>query len=251
MSSRPDFAIQAKVLTTKYGSATKRDLLTAIKLLKSAKQESTKFVIPNLGDINEWILVGISDASHKKEGSNLAVAGHIVMLVNKTTHAASILHWSSQKINRRVASSLAAETIAMQKLTENMFFVKQLMIEIVGPSAKEIPGLAITDNQDLFSCIHNIKSCENKRLLEDIIQIREAIHEDNVISEVRYASTFQNLSDCLTKVSKVSNQELMKVLRTGSYNVPGGTAVRDSTKISVKTWQQLVTAEIEAMEIAT
>ena len=129
-----------------------------------------------------------------------------------------------------------------------MFFVKQLMTEIVGPSAEKIPGLAITDNQDLFSCIHNIKSCENKRLLEDIIQIREAIHDDNVISEVRYASTFQNLSDCLTKVSKVSSQELMKALRTGSYNVPGGTAVRDSTKISVKTWQQLVTAEKEALE---
>ena len=40
----------------------------------------------------------------------------------------------------------------------------------------------------------------------------------------------------------------MNVLRTGSYNIPGGTVVRDSTKISVKTWQQLVTAEKEALE---
>ena len=71
LSSRPDFAIQAKMLTTKYGSATKRDLLTAIKLLKMAKEEPTRIIIPNLGNVSDWILVGISDASHKKDDNNL------------------------------------------------------------------------------------------------------------------------------------------------------------------------------------
>ena len=250
LSSRPDFAIQAKMLTTKYGSATKRDLLTAIKLLKMAKEEPTTLVIPNLGNVSDWILVGISDASHKKDGKQFAVAGQVIILVNRCTHAASVLHWSSQKINRRVSSSLAAETIAMEKLAENLFFVKQLMLEIIGPSVKDVPGPAITDNQDLFSCIHNIKSCDNKRLLEDIIQIRQAIHDDKVISEVRYSPGRQNLADGLTKLSRVSSQDLMTVLRTGSYDVPGGTCVRDSTQLSVKTWQQLVTAEEAAKTLS-
>ena len=122
ISSRPDFAIQAKLLTTKYGSATKRDLLTAIKLLKLAKQEPTKFVIPNLGNVEDWLLVGISDASYKTSAQSLAIAGHIIMLVNKHSGAASVLHWSSQKINRRISSSLAAETIALQKLSEIILF---------------------------------------------------------------------------------------------------------------------------------
>ena len=246
ISSRPDFAIQAKLLTTKYGSATKRDLLTAIKLLKLAKQEPTKFVIPNLGNVEDWLLVGISDASYKTSAQNLAIAGHIIMLVNKHSGAASVLHWSSQKINRRISSSLAAETMALQKLSENLYFVKQLMTEIVGPAAENVPGLAITDNHDLYTCIHNLTSCEDKRLLDNILQIREAIHEDKVITEVRFCPSKENLADCLTKISRKTSQDLMTTLRTGSYTIPGGSTIRDSTQLSIKTWQQLVTAEKES-----
>ena len=41
MSSRPDIIFDAKVLTTRYGSATKRELLKAIKMIKRIKEEST------------------------------------------------------------------------------------------------------------------------------------------------------------------------------------------------------------------
>ena len=56
-----------------------------------------------------------------------------------------------------------------------MFFVRQILKQMFGSKAEEIPGLAITDNQDLFSCVHNLKPCEDKRLLADIISIKQAM----------------------------------------------------------------------------
>lgn len=155
-----------------------------------------------------------------------------------------MLHWSSRKIERVVSSSLAAETLSLQQLSSNMYFVMSLLKELCGESVKELKGLALTDNQDLFSCIHNIKSCDDKRLLSDIISIRQAIHNDKTIAEVRYVPSTDMIADCLTKATK-NNRDLMTILRTGYYQVPGGAMLRDSTQLSIKTWQELITAERE------
>ena len=56
MTSRPDIMVDVKVLTTKYGGATKRDLITAIKNTKKIKEQSTELTLPNIGKIEEWIL---------------------------------------------------------------------------------------------------------------------------------------------------------------------------------------------------
>ena len=45
-----------------------------------------------------------------------SVEGHIIILVNKRTHAASPITWSSKKIERGVSSSLAAETLGVVKV---------------------------------------------------------------------------------------------------------------------------------------
>ena len=244
LTSRPDFAFDAKTLTTKYGSATKSHLYQAIRLLKRAKEETTRIVIPDMGREEDWILVGVADASHKSKNELFSIAGHVIMLINKETNAATILHWSSRKIERVVSSSLAAETLSLQQLSSNMYFVMSLLKELCGESVKELKGLALTDNQDLFSCIHNIKSCDDKRLLSDIISIRQAIHNDKTIAEVRYVPSTDMIADCLTKATK-NNRDLMTILRTGYYQVPGGAMLRDSTQLSIKTWQELITAERE------
>ena len=91
----------------------KDDLQKVVKLIRKVKRDTTEFVIPNIGDIDDWILVGISDAATKKVNSLFSVSGQIVMLVNKHTNRASVLFWASKKIERLVSSSLAAETIAL------------------------------------------------------------------------------------------------------------------------------------------
>ena len=171
MSARPDLMFDAKVLTTKYGSATKRDLLKAIKLLRRVKEEDTRLTLPNIEEIEDWILVGVTDASKKSANEVFSVGGYVIMLVNKVTSRASVLTWSSKKINRVCSSSLAAEMLSLQKLAGNMFFIRQILKQMFGTKADEIPGLAITDNQDLFSCVHNLKPEMTKHnLSHDVCQ---------------------------------------------------------------------------------
>ena len=243
LSSRPDFSFAAKYLTTRYGKATKSDLTRAVKLLTRAKEESTEMIIPNLGDMKDWLVIGISDASNKSSNEIFSVGGHVILLVNKTTEAAAVVHWSSKKITRVVSSSLAAETLGLQQMTGTLYLVRQILEGLCGTQASQIPCLALTDSKNLWSCIHNISSCSDNRLQADVINIRQAIHDDQTIQEVRYIHSSQMLADCLTKQTNLTGQMLLNTVRTGTYTVPGGTTLRDSTLTSVKTWDQLMSAE--------
>ena len=241
---RPDIAFEAKMLTSRYGKATKEDFQKAIRLVKKIKRESNYFFIPNIGKIDEWIIIGISDAATKKVNNLFSVSGQIVMLVNNKTNNASVLFWASKKIERVCNSSLAAETLALQKLFSTIHFVRNILNQMFGKRAAEIPGLALIDNQDLWSTIHHLKNCEDKRLLADIIQLKQDIAVDKIINEVRFVPGSNMLADCLTKPGRAA-EALNQVLKTGKYEVPGGYEIRDSTKINVDTWQALIDAETE------
>ena len=99
----------AKYLSTRYGNATKSNMTQVVKIIKRVKEESNDIVIPNLGEPEDWILVGVVDTSYRTSGGVSAVRGHVVMLINKNTKAASTIHWTSKKIERAVHSSAAAE----------------------------------------------------------------------------------------------------------------------------------------------
>ena len=213
-----------------------------MKTAKRIKEEDTILTLPNIGDLEDWILVGVTDASNKSVNQVFAVGGYVIMLVNRKTNKAAVLTWSSKKIGRVCTSSLAAETLSLQKPAGNMFFVRQILNQIFGSKADNIPGLVITDNQDLFSCVHNLKACEDKRLLADIISIKQAIIDDKTITELRYVPKEKMVADCLTKTGKLG-EDLLNIVRTGVYVIPGGVRIRDSTRMNIKTWQQLMNAE--------
>ena len=243
LSSRPDFTYGAKFLTTRYGKATKSDLTRAVRMVKKAREESTEMKIPSLGEISNWILVGITDASNKSASEIFSVGGHVILLVNKVTAAASVIHWGSKKIERVVSSSLAAETLALQKTSGSLFLARRLLEGICGQEAMKIPCLVLTDSQNLWSCIHNLTSCSDNRLQADIISIREAIHDDETIQEIRYVHRDDMVADCLTKQTNLTGEKLLDIIRSGQYDIPGGAVLRDSTQLSAKTWAELMTAE--------
>ena len=145
------------------------------KIIRRAEEEPTDIIIPNLGEPEEWILAGVVDASHRTSGSLFAVGGHVVMIINKNTLAASTIHWASKKIERVVHSSAAAETIAMQKMFSTIFFVRKVLEEMCGQRVKNLQCVALTDNQGLFSNIHHLKSnVDDFRLHSDILELRQS-----------------------------------------------------------------------------
>ena len=246
---RPDFMYAAKYLSTRYGKATKSDLTQITKLIKRAKEETTEVVIPNIGKPEDWILAGVVDASHRTSGNLFAVGGHVIMLINKNTLAASTLHWASKKIERIVHSSAAAETLSMQKMFSTLYFIRRIISDMCGARVENLKCVALTDNQGLFSNIHYLKAnSEDFRLHADIIELRQNIEQEKTVQEVRYVHSSLNLADCLTKSTKTGVM-LLQVVRTGLYDLPGGTRIRDSTMTSVRTWNELM--RIEAQEEET
>ena len=97
LSARPDILYEVKILTTKYGKASKFDIMQAVKLLQKVKRMSNRITIASLGDLNEWMHVAYSDAATKKVDHAFSVAGPAVFLVNKR-NAASPITWGSKKI---------------------------------------------------------------------------------------------------------------------------------------------------------
>ena len=69
-------------------------------------------------------------------------------------------------------------------------------------------------------------------------------HFLNIASIAIYKSTYKvsESSDAIAEKCRF----LPEYVRTGSYNIPGGMKIRDSTKLNIKTWQQLMNAEKDA-----
>ena len=59
-------------------------------------------------------------------------------------------------------SSLGAEAIAATKLIGTLYFIKEILKQMYGVKAGNIPCLTLTDSKDLFEAVHNIKSPEEK-----------------------------------------------------------------------------------------
>ena len=126
---------------------------------------------------------------------------------------------------------------------------RHLIVQL-GKEGENIPCLALTDNHDTFSAVHTIKPVTDPRMQADVVVIRQAIHEDKTISELRFTPADTQLADCLTKITK-NGEDLMKVLRTGHCFIPGGTLLRDSTAIACKTWHDLLRAEEAAAQLSS
>ena len=235
--SRPDLCFDSKLLSTKYGKATKRDFVTAVKTLIKSKTESTKMCYPDLGDIENWVLIVFSDASLKNIGI-VSVGGQVLIMANKKTGRAAVFHWRSRQLRRVVHSSEAAEAYALLDAFGDAFYFKKLLAQILGTKANQIPAIAVIDSKNLWESIHNLKPVEEKALVNTIVELKEFMAMDSVVHEIRLLPKQLQLADGLTKEGQ-KNQGLMKVLQTGRYELPGGWAVKKHHGVFSRTWFDL------------
>ena len=85
------------------------------------------------------------------------------------------------------------------------------------------------------------KNPDEKRIIGNILQIKQEIAIDKIIAKVRSVSKNDILADPLTKGGG-SSKELQKVLRNGVLNVQGGSSVFCSTRINSSSWRELLEA---------
>ena len=104
--------------------------------------------------------------------------------------------------------------------------------------------LTLNDSKYLHEAVHNIKNPVDKRLLGDVLQIKQAIAVDKIITEFRHIPGTEMLANPLTK-GGTNADDLMKVNRSGVISIPGGLEVQCSSRLHASTWQKLMQAQNE------
>ena len=108
--SRPDVCFEAKAL---YGKGTIKDMKQAVKKIIKLKADTKVIRYPNMGNIEDWVLLCHGDAGIKSMPDKMSsVACHVLLIVNRVTTKCSVMNLRSKKIKRVVSSSLGGETIA-------------------------------------------------------------------------------------------------------------------------------------------
>ena len=219
-TSRPDLCFEVKALSTKYGKATKSDLRSVKRRMMIVKdEENSSMKYPDLGDFEDWILIGFCDAGIKSMPDKISsVSGLVTILCNRVTKAAAVLNWRSKKIKRKVTSSLAGECFAMVGIIGELVYTRAVLSEIYGQRINEVATLVVTDSRNLFEAVHSSKLVEDLWLATDIASIKEAL-EGKEITDVKWVPGDRMIANCLTKAG-ASGEELLTILRTGEYDVP-------------------------------
>ena len=193
-------------------------------------------VYPNLGALKDWIVVGFADASvHSMPDRVGSVGGQVVIMANIRTERACVLGWRSKQLHRVVHSSLAAEALSLLELFGDLQYTRQMLHQMYGEQANQIPVISVTDSKNLWQAVHTIKAVDDRRLVNTIAELKEAMAVDSCANELRHLPGPDMLADGLTKKGG-SSEELMFVLQAGRFQLKGGWRVIRRSGFTVRSW---------------
>ena len=201
-------------ISTSIKDATISDLIHANKNIRRLKAEQISLQFPNLGSIEECMIVCYSDASFANL-RNASTQERYIMFSFKDEKKFAPISSKSKKIQRVVKSTLAAETLALVEALEVCFMIRVILLEIYKkePHSKTFAIHCFTDSKSLLDSVHSTKTLKEKRLKVDVCMIREML-EKNEISSINWCASEKQLADCLTKATSSPNK-LIDILKSG------------------------------------
>ena len=181
-NSRPDLSAKLSLLQSRINCATIADLLDANRLLGEAKKYSdTTITISSIPE-EKVRIVAYSDASFASRAKQQSQKGGLFLAVHEDifhqkSAMASPLVWYSKKIERVVASTLAAETFALSSAVDLTHWLRlawewlrqpnipwQTPEEVMKHAA---PSIAVMDCKSLYDVItkNTTPQCQEHRTL--------------------------------------------------------------------------------------
>lgn len=145
-------------------------------------------------DLDTVKLVVYTDASHANNSDMSSQIGYVIVMMD-STNTANLIHWSSIKCKRVTRSVLAAELYAMAHGFDMGIAIKTTITKMLG---YEIPLYLCTDSKSLYECISKLGTTQEKRLMIDILCLRES-YERREITELRWIAGNTNPADAMTK----------------------------------------------------
>ena len=209
-NTRPDLAIDALEMSKKNANATLRDLKKVNKVLSRVKDKPCRVEFKRVGDIDDLMLLGVTDASHINDG--LSTGGTVIMMGNKKDKTVVPISWKSKTIKRVCHSAKAAETRSMVAiLDDTQFFAGQMEQLLFGKTGKKLPIKLFTDSKPLLESISSTHQVEEKMLRNSITDMKDSLYENRVTSFSWLDGEKDMVADVMTKVSK-DNQDLSDIV---------------------------------------
>ena len=212
-TTRPDLSFQMINLSTNFKGGKVSALKQAHSVMKQLKKKPAYIRISNLNNFNDCQIWCYSDAAHRNLNDNTdSAGGYIIFIVNTKNGNCAPLEWRSNKIKRRVVSTLAAELLSLVTAIDAAIGTRDQLCEITGGKVN-LKIKAITDNRSARDTIYSEKANDQKRLRAEIAGVKESI-EEGLIEEVKWVPGASMLADILTKQG-VKSESLMSVLQEG------------------------------------
>ena len=213
-NSRPDIAARLSFLQSKINSARIGDLLEANRLLGDAKRHAQVGITISSIPEESVRLVSYSDASFASRAKQQSQKGGLFIAVHQDTFLqktamASPLTWYSKKIDRVVASTLAAETYALSSAVDMTDWLRLMWAWLRNPRIpwqqpekvwkSEPPSIAVVDCKSLYDVItkNTTPQCQEHRTLIEALVIKHHIQHG---IKPHWVHSAAQLADCLTKV---------------------------------------------------
>ena len=212
-ATRPDLSFETIELSTKFKGGKAEDLIHAKNVaarLKKFDVTVTTSDVENFDDCQVWIF---TDAAFRNLNNNTdSCGGYFLLIVNIKTGKCAPIEWRSNKIKRKVHSTLAAETLSLYSGLDAAIAIKMMLKEMTNGKA-DLTVKAITDNRSARDAIYSESEVAERMLRADIAMIKDMVEEGKV-SEVKWVEGKSMLADILTKRS-VNKIPILEVLETG------------------------------------
>ena len=212
-NTRPDISSRLSHLQSKINCAVIKDLLDGNRLLSDAKRYNDVRITYESIPIHEISFLAYSDASFATREKQQSQKGGLILAAHKDICSqrpaiSSPIVWYSKKIDRVVASTLAAETYALSHAVDLVDWLRLSWAWLKNPKIPwknpekvwetENKSIAAIDCKSLYDVItkNSTPQCQEHRTLIEALVIKD--HVKSGIS-LHWVHSAAQLADALTK----------------------------------------------------
>ena len=212
-STRPDLSFDMINHSTKFKGGKVEDLVSAKRTLNNLQRNPAFIMISDVQQAKDCEIWCYSDAAFRNLNDGLdSAGGYVILVVNTKNGLCAPLDWKANKIKRKVASTLAAETISLGTALDSAVSIRDMIVELTGGHINW-QVKAIVDNKSCCDAVYSTTSVTERKLRAEIAVIKELI-EEKIVSEVKWVRGQYMLADIMTKKG-VNSLPLMTVLQQG------------------------------------
>ena len=209
--SRPDLAFEVVSLSTHFRNAKVEQLLAANKAVRKLQAHDVVIFFPRLKIDHNLRVVLYTDSAYKNLCDGISsCAGYIVFLVDSENRCC-VLEWKSNKIQRIVNSTLAAEALALESGIKDAIYQKTILRELFEHLPLDIQ--CFVDNKGVVDAVHSTRAVDDKLTRISIAIVQEHLEKKEIV-EVNHIPGVDMIADPLTKQGASTNL-LLEVLKSG------------------------------------